>query len=65
MPFSQFTLDPTFDFTDVTAVLVIIGGAPDGDYELDRISVNVPGPAPAVLLLVGACALLRRRRAKR
>lgn len=62
LPFAQFNADPGFTFTDVRIAGFTITGGEDGDYELDRISANVPEPTTLALTIAGAAFLLRRRR---
>jgi len=65
VPFTQFTnLQNTnsFDWTNVSVIEMEIYGAPDGDYEIDTVTVGVPEPASITLVAVGIGLLIRRRR---
>lgn len=64
LPFAQFTTPAGFAFTHVDQIQVELRGVADGDYELDRISANVPEPGTLILLTAGAGFVLRRRRRK-
>jgi hypothetical protein len=65
LPFNQFTTPTGFTFTEVDQLEVELRGVADGDYELDRISANVPEPGTLILLTAGAGFVVRRRRRRK
>lgn len=52
------------NFADIDKIEVQIVGSDAADFILDSITVDVPEPASAALLLLGGLAFLRRRRHK-
>jgi len=62
VPFSAFTQDPGFTFTDVDLLTFTFSGAEDGDYVIDEIRADVPEPATLALVVAGAAAMIGRRR---
>ncbi len=65
VPFTLFTNrqgSSPFDWTGVSVIQMEIYGAPDGDYEIDTVSVGVPEPASITLIAAGLGLLLQRRR---
>jgi hypothetical protein len=61
VPFSTPSLSGV-SFTDIDQIIVRLTGLPDGDYNMDAISANVPEPASMALLEVSGLLALRRRR---
>ncbi len=62
VPFSAFTQDPGFTFTQVDFLTFTFSGAEDGDYVIDEIRADVPEPATLALMAAGAAAMIGRRR---
>lgn len=50
------------DRTNIDTITILLDGAPNGDYAIDEIYVDVPEPASLALLSIGALAMLKRRR---
>jgi len=62
VPFSAFTQDPGFTFTQVDFLTFTFSGAENGDYVLEEIRADVPEPGTLLLLAVGGLLVLLRRR---
>lgn len=68
VPFAQFTQTQgttPFDWTNVYSIQFTVYSAPDGDYEIDNMSVGVPEPATLLVVAAGAAGMLRRRKRAR
>ncbi len=61
VPFSTPSLNGV-SFSDIDQISVRLTGLPDGDYNIDAISANVPEPASIALLAVSGLLAVRRRR---